>query len=173
MQKAGEDSFRHIIAYYKVAVRCSEILGIPGGSLSEGAVRIARLRLHGIRRAVGQQRRVRTEPDEPALIEHQDGIGVAGSFPQSLTRGRSCPSGHLQRQRAALELGEHEIPARADHVPQYPDDVDLELIQPVALGSGQPLFKDLPGPLRLDLTDAKRFPDGTAIHVYTTIRTTG
>jgi dihydrofolate reductase len=47
------------------------------------------------------------------------------------------------------------------------------VIQPVALGNGLPLFKDLPAPLRLDLTDAKRFPDGTVIHVYTTIRTTG
>jgi hypothetical protein len=35
-----------------------------------------------------------------------------------------------------------------------------------------PLFKDLSGPLRLDLTDATRFPGGTVIHVYQTIRTT-
>lgn len=40
------------------------------------------------------------------------------------------------------------------------------VIMPVALGSGLPLFKDLTRPLRLDLTEAKSFPDGTAIHVY-------
>ena len=42
----------------------------------------------------------------------------------------------------------------------------------VALGNGLPLFKDLPVPLRLDLADATRFPGGTVIHVYQTIRTT-
>lgn len=40
------------------------------------------------------------------------------------------------------------------------------IILPVALGNGLPLFQDLPRPLRLDLADAKRFPDGTVIHVY-------
>jgi dihydrofolate reductase len=40
------------------------------------------------------------------------------------------------------------------------------VILPVALGNGQPLFKDLPKPLRVDLTEAKSFPDGTVIHVY-------
>ena len=40
------------------------------------------------------------------------------------------------------------------------------VIHPVALGNGLPLFKDLPGPLRLDLAQARRFPDGTVIHVY-------
>jgi dihydrofolate reductase len=46
------------------------------------------------------------------------------------------------------------------------------VIHPVALGDGLPLFKDLSGPLRLDLTDATPFPGGTVIHVYQTIRTT-
>lgn len=47
------------------------------------------------------------------------------------------------------------------------------VIHPVALGKGLQLFKDLPRPLRLDLTEAKNFPDGTAIHVYQAARTTG
>jgi dihydrofolate reductase len=47
------------------------------------------------------------------------------------------------------------------------------IIHPVALGSGLPLFKDLPRPLRLDLAEAKHFPGGTVIHVYQPIRTTG
>ena len=47
------------------------------------------------------------------------------------------------------------------------------VIHPVALGNGLPLFKDLAGPLRLDLAEAKSFPGGTVIHVYQAIRTTG
>src|SRR5581483_3778517 len=35
------------------------------------------------------------------------------------------------------------------------------VILPVALGSGLPLFKDLTKPLRVDLTEARTFPDGT------------
>ena len=40
------------------------------------------------------------------------------------------------------------------------------VILPVALGNGLPLFKDLPRPLRLDLEEARSFPDGTLINVY-------
>jgi len=40
------------------------------------------------------------------------------------------------------------------------------VILPVALGAGLPLFRDLPRPLRLDLTEARSYPGGTAIHVY-------
>jgi dihydrofolate reductase len=47
------------------------------------------------------------------------------------------------------------------------------VILPVALGNGLPLFKDLARPLRVDLAEAKNFPDGTVIHVYQPIRTTG
>ena len=35
------------------------------------------------------------------------------------------------------------------------------VILPVALGNGLPLFKDLAKPLRLDLAEARSFPDGT------------
>src|SRR5262249_10557989 len=45
------------------------------------------------------------------------------------------------------------------------------VILPVALGNGLPLFKDLTGPLRLDLAEAKSFPGGTVIHVYRPVRT--
>jgi dihydrofolate reductase len=47
------------------------------------------------------------------------------------------------------------------------------VILPVALGSGLPLFKDLAKPLRVDLVEARSFPDGTVINVYLPIRTTG
>jgi len=38
--------------------------------------------------------------------------------------------------------------------------------QPVALGEGLPLFKDLSAPLRLELVDATTYPTGAALHVY-------
>jgi dihydrofolate reductase len=47
------------------------------------------------------------------------------------------------------------------------------VILPVALGNGLPLFKDLAKPLRVDLTEARSFPDGTVIHVYRPSGTTG
>ena len=47
------------------------------------------------------------------------------------------------------------------------------VILPVALGDGLPLFKDLAKPLRVDLTEAISFPDGTVIHVYQPITTIG
>jgi dihydrofolate reductase len=43
---------------------------------------------------------------------------------------------------------------------------------PVALGNGLPLFKDLTKPLRLDLAEARSFPDGTVINVYQPTRPT-
>ena len=45
------------------------------------------------------------------------------------------------------------------------------VILPVALGGGLPLFKDLTKPLRVDLAEARTFPDGTAIHVYRPVTT--
>jgi dihydrofolate reductase len=45
------------------------------------------------------------------------------------------------------------------------------VILPVALGSGKPLFKDLAKPLRMDLAEARSFPDGTVIHVYRPVTT--
>jgi dihydrofolate reductase len=40
------------------------------------------------------------------------------------------------------------------------------ILQPVALGEGLPLFKDLPGPLRLELVDAQTYRTGATLHVY-------
>jgi dihydrofolate reductase len=40
------------------------------------------------------------------------------------------------------------------------------VIHPVAIGHGTGLFSALRKPLRLDLIEARRFPGGTAIHVY-------
>ena len=40
------------------------------------------------------------------------------------------------------------------------------VLQPVALGDGLPLFKDLAAPLRLELVDAQTYDTGAALHVY-------
>jgi dihydrofolate reductase len=40
------------------------------------------------------------------------------------------------------------------------------ILQPVALGQGLPLFKDLTAPLWLELVDAQTYPTGAALHVY-------
>ena len=44
------------------------------------------------------------------------------------------------------------------------------VIQPVALGAGLPLFKDLPAALRLSLVEARHFETGAVGHVYRPLR---
>ena len=51
--------------------------------------------------------------------------------------------------------------SRADLVDEY-----RLVTRPVALGSGEPMFKDLPVERRLDLVDVTGYPDGTVITVY-------
>jgi len=38
--------------------------------------------------------------------------------------------------------------------------------QPVAVSGGQALFAALPGPLRLDLVEARRFECGVVVQIY-------
>ena len=40
------------------------------------------------------------------------------------------------------------------------------ITRPVALGSGEPMFKDLPVGRRLELVEATPYPDGIVITVY-------
>jgi dihydrofolate reductase len=40
------------------------------------------------------------------------------------------------------------------------------VVQPVALGDGLPLFKELTAPLRLELVDAQTYNTGAALHVF-------
>jgi dihydrofolate reductase len=40
------------------------------------------------------------------------------------------------------------------------------ILQPVALGQGLPLFKDLTAPLRLELVEAQTYDTGAALHIY-------
>jgi len=50
---------------------------------------------------------------------------------------------------------------RADLVDEY-----RLITRPVALGSGEPMFKDLPAGRRLELVEATPYPDGTVITIY-------
>ena len=50
---------------------------------------------------------------------------------------------------------------RADLVDEY-----RLVIRPVALGSGEPMFRDLRPERRLGLVEATAYPDGTIISVY-------
>ena len=40
------------------------------------------------------------------------------------------------------------------------------ILQPVALGDGLPLFKDLTAPLRLEVVDVETYDTGAALHIY-------
>lgn len=40
------------------------------------------------------------------------------------------------------------------------------IINPVALGDGLPLFKDLPAPIRLQLVEATTYATGAVLHIY-------
>ena len=51
--------------------------------------------------------------------------------------------------------------SRADLVDEY-----RLVINPVALGDGLPLFKDLPAPIRLRLVEATTYPTGEVLHIY-------
>jgi dihydrofolate reductase len=51
--------------------------------------------------------------------------------------------------------------SRAGLVDEY-----VLVIHPVAFGSGLPIFRDLPGPLSLELIEAQTFGTGTVLHVY-------
>jgi dihydrofolate reductase len=51
--------------------------------------------------------------------------------------------------------------SRADLVDEY-----RLVIRPSVLGSGEPMFKDLPTERRLELVEATPYPDGTLISVY-------
>jgi dihydrofolate reductase len=51
--------------------------------------------------------------------------------------------------------------SRAGLVDEY-----VLVIHPVALGSGLPMFRDLPEALRLKLLEAQTFDTGTVLHIY-------
>jgi dihydrofolate reductase len=88
---------------------------------------------------------------------------ASGDLTEEIAALKSEPSGEIMAHGGAAFV---QALSRLGLIDEY-----RLVIQPVALGNGLPLFKDLAGPLRLDLAEAKSFPGGTAIHVYRPDRT--
>ena len=86
-----------------------------------------------------------------------------GDLAEEIAALRREPGGEIMAHGGAAFV---QALSRAGLIDQY-----RLVILPVALGNGLPLFKDLAKPLRVDLTEAKSFPDGTIIHVYQPITT--
>ena len=94
------------------------------------------------------------------------------AFDEATWAGSSIARGDLADEIAALRrqpggeiiawggAGLTQSLSRARLVDEY-----ALVIQPVAFGSGLPLFADLPDTLRLELIDAKTF-DSVALHIY-------
>jgi dihydrofolate reductase len=98
-------------------------------------------------------------------------------FSRSLTRA-DWPTTTIARGDLAVEVGTLKAQpggdvivyggytfaqalTRADLVDEY-----RLVTRPVALGSGEPMFKDLPAGLRLELAESTSYADGTVITVY-------
>jgi dihydrofolate reductase len=88
-----------------------------------------------------------------------------GDLTEEVAALKSEPGGEIMAHGGATFV---QALSRLDLIDEY-----RLIILPVALGSGRPLFKDLAKPLRVDLTEAKSFPDGTVIHVYRPVTITG
>ena len=110
-----------------------------------------------------------------------DGVGVVGGRPDDADLARADASDGPVCDAGAGVVAGGGFGGEGDAVAAFVqalsrlgliDEYRL-VILPVALGNGLPLFKDLAGPLRVDLAEARSFPDGTVIHVYQPIKTTG
>jgi dihydrofolate reductase len=107
-------------------------------------------------------------------------VVFSGTLPAAEWAGTRIARGGLAGEVAALKSesgGEIMVHGGAAFVQALSrlgliDEYRL-VILPVALGSGLPLFRDLAKPLRVDLAEARSFPDGTVIHVYQPITPTG
>ena len=115
-----------------------------------------------------------------AFMNNRPKVVFSKTLPTAEWAGSRIASGDLAEEIAALksesggEIMAHGGAAFVQALSRLGliDEYRL-VILPVALGNGLPLFKDLAGPLRVDLAEARSFPDGTVIHVYQPIRTTG
>jgi dihydrofolate reductase len=88
-----------------------------------------------------------------------------GDLAEEITALKSAPGGDIIMAHGGAAFV--QALSRSGLIDEY-----RLIILPVALGNGLPLFQDLPRPLRVDLAEAKSFPDGTVIHVYQPITTT-
>jgi dihydrofolate reductase len=81
-----------------------------------------------------------------------------GELAQEIFALRREPGGHIAAWGGARFL---QALSRQALVDEY-----RLVINPVALGDGLPLFKDLSAPVELQLIDARTFANGSALHVY-------
>jgi dihydrofolate reductase len=118
--------------------------------------------------------------DYPAFMNNLPKVVFSKTLPTAEWAGSRIARGDLAEEISALksepggEIMAHggaafvQALSRLGLIDEY-----RMVILPVALGNGLPLFKDLAKPLRVDLTEAKTFPDGTVIHVYQPIEAAG
>ena len=81
-----------------------------------------------------------------------------GDLAEEISALRQAPGGDIIAWGGASFV---QALSRAGLVDEY-----RLVINPIALGNGLPLFKDLPAPLDLQLLQARTFPNGSALHVY-------
>lgn len=83
---------------------------------------------------------------------------VRGDVAEEIAALRAEPGGDIIAYGGAKFV---QALSRAGLVDEY-----RLVINPVALGDGLPLFKDLPRPVSLELVKARTFPNGAALHIY-------
>ena len=81
-----------------------------------------------------------------------------GELAEEIAKLRAEPGGDILAWGGASFA---QALSRAQLVDEY-----RVVINPVALGGGLPLFKDLAEPIRLDLIDATTYASGEALHIY-------
>jgi dihydrofolate reductase len=81
-----------------------------------------------------------------------------GDLAEEITALRDAPGGDILAWGGASFL---QALSRAGLVDEY-----RLVINPMALGDGLPLFKELSAPIELQLIDARTFASGAALHVY-------
>ena len=83
---------------------------------------------------------------------------LSGDLAEEVARLKSEPGGDI------LVFGGYTL-AQALTRARLVDEFRLQ-IRPVALGGGEPMFRDLPRGQRLDLVDCTPYPDGMVVAVY-------
>ena len=83
---------------------------------------------------------------------------ASGDLAEEVSTLRSEPGGDIIAWGGAAFV---QALSRAGLVDEY-----RLAINPVALGAGLPLFKDLPAPIGLQLIEATTYPSGAVLHIY-------
>jgi dihydrofolate reductase len=90
--------------------------------------------------------------------EWNDSRVARGDIADEISALRQAPGGDIMAWGGARFA---QALARGGLVDEY-----RLVINPMALGDGLPLFKDLSHPIDLRLVEARTFPNGSALHIY-------